>query len=155
MVIAARYDDARTRGINMTMPVRKTKPQKGDKQYGHSAITNGTTLLPGIDGRSPWVRRCKDIIEIHINDLGEPNNASAAELSLIRRIAVLTVELEMIEVKFANATARADDLDLYQRTAGNLRRLLEAIQSGTGLPRRPREITPSLSDYLKESEIIG
>jgi hypothetical protein len=106
-------------------PIRKTKVQKGDSRYGRSTITNGTNLLPGVDGRSEWVRRCKDLIEIHLADLGGIDNASAAERSLIRRISVMTVELEMIEVKFANATARADDLDLYQRTAGNLRRLLK------------------------------
>jgi hypothetical protein len=33
--------------------------------------------------------------------------------------------------------ARENDLDLYQRTAGNLRRLLEAV----GLQRRPREVS--------------
>jgi hypothetical protein len=124
---------------------RKTKPQKGDKQYGRSAITNGTTLLPGIDGRSPWVRRCKDLIEIHLADLGGIDNASAAVRSLVRRACVLTVELESLELKFAKAgQANADDLDLYQRTAGNLRRLLEVV----GLKRVPRDVTPSVQDYL-------
>jgi hypothetical protein len=38
------------------------------------------------------------------------------------------VELERLEAKFATAGAANDlDLDLYQRTAGNLRRLLEAV----------------------------
>ena len=27
-----------------------------------SAITNGSRLLPGVDGHSPWVRRAKDLI---------------------------------------------------------------------------------------------
>jgi hypothetical protein len=35
-------------------------------------------------------------------------------------------------------------LDLYQRTAGGLRRLLEAI----GIQRRPRDVTPTLDQYL-------
>ena len=118
---------------------RKTKPQKGDPQYGRSAITNGTSLLPGVDGRAPWVRRCKDLIAIHLADLGGVDNASAAERSLIRRACVLTVELEALELKFARAgQASADDLDLYQRTAGNLRRLLE----GVGLKRVPIDVTP-------------
>ena len=41
--------------------------------------------------------------------------------------------------------AQPAQLDLYQRTAGNLRRLLEAV----GLERRSRDITPTLADYLK------
>jgi hypothetical protein len=53
--------------------------------------------------------------------------------------------LEQLEVKFAlNEQASPDDLDLYQRTAGNLRRLLEAV----GLERRARDIGPTLSEYL-------
>jgi hypothetical protein len=111
-----------------------------------SKISNGNTLLPNVDGRSTWVRRCRDIIEAHLADLGGTLNTSEAERSIIRRAATLTTELERLEVKFAlSAGATADDLDLYQRTAGNLRRLLEAI----GLRRRPREVeVPNLTDYL-------
>lgn len=105
-----------------------------------SRVTNGSVLLPGIDGRSPWVRRCKDVIALHLSDLGGVDNTSAAERSLIRRASVLTVELERLEARFAGAgEADAGDLDLYQRTAGNLRRLLEAV----GIQRRAKDITPS------------
>jgi hypothetical protein len=117
---------------------RKKDPQK-------SRITNGSALLPGTDGRSAWVRRCKDIIAAHLSDLGGEFNTSAAERSLIRRASTLTVELERLEARFATAgKASADDLDLYQRTAGNLRRLLEAV----GLQRRARNVTPTLAEYL-------
>ena len=104
---------------------RKRDPQR-------SAITNGK-LLPGIDQRSAWVRRCRDIIGLHLNDLGGADNTSAAERSIIRRAAVLTTELERL-------------LDLYQRTTGNLRRLLEAV----GLQRRAKEVgVPTLAQYLQ------
>ena len=88
---------------------RQKDPQK-------SRITNGA-LLPGVDGRSPWVRRCKDIIAAHLSDLGGEANTSTAERSLIRRAAVLTTELERLEMKFALAgEANADEIDLYART---------------------------------------
>jgi hypothetical protein len=103
-----------------------------------SRITNGRALLPGIDGRSAWTRRAKDVIAAHIADLGGVDNTSAAERSLIRRAGILTVELERLEAKFANSdTTDLNDLDTYGRTAGNLRRMLEAI----GLKRRARDIT--------------
>jgi hypothetical protein len=122
------------------------------KDRQKSRITNGSALLPGVDGRSPWVRRCKDVIAAHVSDLGGTDNTSAAERSLIRRAAVLTTELERLEVKFALANAAsADDLDLYQRTAGNLRRLLEAV----GLRRRARTIVPPLSEYLSRPSAQG
>ena len=60
--------------------------------------------------------------------LGGESNTSTAERSIVRRASVLTVELERLEQKFALAgQADVEDLDLYQRTAGNLRRLLEAV----------------------------
>ena len=116
---------------------------------GRSKVTNGKVLIAGVDQRSPWIRRCKDVIAAHFSDLGGEANTSAAERSLVRRCAVLTVELELLEAKFAMAgEAPSDDLDLYQRTAGNLRRLLEAV----GLQRRPREVGPTLSDLLIEQQ---
>jgi hypothetical protein len=113
------------------------------KDPQRSRITNGSAFLPGTDGRSAWIRRAKDVLAAHLSDVPD---ASAAERSIIRRAAVLTTELERLEVRFATAgEANADDLDLYQRTANSLRRLLEAV----GLQRRTRDVTPDLADYLK------
>jgi hypothetical protein len=116
------------------------------KDRQKSRITNGSALLPGIDGRSAWIRRCKDIIASHLSDLGADDNTSAAERSIIRRASVMTVELEMLEARFATAGQASErDLDLYIRAAGNLRRLLEAV----GLQRRAKDVTtPSVADYL-------
>jgi hypothetical protein len=112
---------------------------------GRSRLSNGNKLLPGIDGRSPWVRRCRDIIAAHTSDLGGVDNCSAAERSIIRRAAVLTVELERLEAKFAAAgQADIEDLDCYARIASNLRRLLESV----GLRRRAKDIGPTLGDAL-------
>jgi hypothetical protein len=110
-----------------------------------SRITNGSALLPGVDGRNAWVRRCRDLIGEHVADLGGEEATSTAERSIVRRACVLTVELERLEARFAVAgAASSEDLDLYQRTAGNLRRLLESV----GLQRRARDVTPTLRQYL-------
>jgi hypothetical protein len=107
-----------------------------------SRVGNGSSWLTGIDQRSAWYRRFKDCIQEYLSDIPDP---SAAERSIIRRVSTLQVELERLETKFAKAgEANPEDLDLYQRAAGNLRRLLEAL----GLQRRPRDVTPSLSAYL-------
>ena len=67
------------------------RPQVGRaKDRQRSSVTNGSKLLAGIDGRSAWVRRCKDVIAAHLSDIPDP---TAAERSLIRRAAVLTTEL--------------------------------------------------------------
>jgi hypothetical protein len=120
----------------------------GGKRTGRSRITNGTALLPGIDGRSAWVRRAKDIIALHLSDLGGFDNTSAAERSLVRRASTLTVELERLEAKFAAAgAADPNDLEVYQRCANTLRRLLEAVLPG--MQRRPRDVGPTLGDLLR------
>jgi hypothetical protein len=114
------------------------------KDRQRSKVGNGSALLPGVDGRSAWVRRCRELIQDHISDLGGRDNCSAAEYSIVRRAAVLSVELERLEVRFALAGEASDsDLDLYQRTAGNLRRLLEAV----GLKKVPRDVTPDPLTY--------
>jgi hypothetical protein len=105
--------------------------------------------LPGVDGRSAWARRLRDLISLHLSDLGGADHASEAEKALLRRASVLIVELEHLEFRFAQkGTASAEDLDLYQRCAGNLRRLFEA----TGIRRRPRDVTPTLSEYLEAKD---
>lgn len=117
----------------------------GSKSTARSRISNGSAILPGVDGRSTWVRRLRDLIQLHISDLGGNDSISEAERSIVRRAATLTVELERMESNFAIAgEAKPADLDLYQRTAGNLRRLLECL----GLDRRPHDVTPSLEKYL-------
>jgi hypothetical protein len=118
-------------------------PARGNP--GKSAASNLQQLLPGVDGRSIWVRRCRDLIGEHVADLGGPEGTSAAEKAIIRRACVLITELEIMERKFAlNDGATADQLDIYARVAGNMRRLLEAV----GLQRRSRNVTPSLAAYL-------
>jgi hypothetical protein len=128
---------------------KRVRPASWRERSGRSRITNGTAFLPGIDGRNPWVRRCKDLIHTHLVDLGGYDRASAAERSIVRRVAVLSVELENLERRFVLAgSASSEDLDLYQRTAGGLRRLLESV----GLQRRPRDITPSPLQYMQQLE---
>jgi hypothetical protein len=124
----------------------RVRPDKA----GKSRITNGSAFLPGIDGRSTWVRRAKDLCHAHLVDLGGYDNASAAERSIVRRVAVITTELENLERRFALAGfATAEDLGLYLTAANSLRRLLEAV----GLQRRPRDVTPDPLAYARELTI--
>jgi hypothetical protein len=73
------------------------------------------------------------------------------ERSIIRRASVMTVELERLESIFAVAgEAKPEQLDLYQRTAANLRRLLESV----GLQRRAKPVQ-SLAEYLADRQPVG
>ena len=109
---------------------------------------NGSVLLEGADGRSPWVRRLKELLADLISDLGGDSNVSTAERAILRRACVMIVECERLELQFANAgEASAADLDCYGRISGNMRRLLEAV----GLQRRSRDVTPpNPLDYARQ-----
>lgn len=113
-----------------------------------SALTNGSRLLEGVDGRSAWARRLRDLIELHGTDLGGLDELSEAQRALIRRASALTVELEHLEMQFATRDATADELDLYSRLSNTLRRLHETL----GLERRPKDVKPTLSEYLRQRE---
>jgi hypothetical protein len=113
---------------------------KNGRSPQRSRVGNGSVVVTGVDSRGGWCRRLKTCLQDYTSDIPD---ASTAERSLMRRAAVLEVELETLERRFALAgEAKPDDLDLYQRTAGNLRRLLQTI----GLERRSRDVTPSLRE---------
>jgi hypothetical protein len=126
------------------------RPVTDSKKSGRSRISNGSALLPGVDGRSAWIRRCKDLISEFVNvHLAGADNCSPAERAIVRRAAVLITELERLEAKFAvKSEASPAQLLLYGRTANTLRRLLEAL----GLQRRQRNLNPNLDDLLLEHQ---
>ena len=121
-------------------------PKKANPKNQHrSRVTNGSELLPGVDGRSTWHRRCRDLIEMFSDDLGGVETLSSAKQQIVRRCAVTIVELEALELRFATGTgAEPAELDLYQRTSNTLRRNLESL----GLERVPKDVTPHLGAYL-------
>ena len=124
-------------------------PVTGGSVYNRSSITNGTNLLPGVHKQSQWARRFRDIIDMYASDHGGSDHLSEGRRSILRRIACLQVELEILETRFALAGgAQPADLDLYQRVTGSLRRLLEAI----GLDKVPRDVTPDPLTYAREYE---
>src|SRR3569623_491832 len=93
------------------------------KRTARSAVTNGRVMPKGIDQRSVWVRRFKDVVALHVSDRGGVDRMSQAEQSLVRCVATLTVELEQMEVKFA--------------------------ESETGASAKALDVTPDLSDYVR------
>ncbi len=118
---------------------RARKPLDLPKTAFRSALTTGRELIADLDGRCGAARRYRDLVAMHVADLGGEDLISSAELNLIKRAATLTMQLELMESKFAaNGGASLRELETYQRTAGGLRRLLESL----GLRRRAKDITP-------------
>ena len=65
----------------------------------------------------------RDLIKLHVDDIGGLEVTSEAQRSLIRRISVLEVEAEYLETAFAQRNASGKQYDLYLRIAGLLKRL--------------------------------
>jgi hypothetical protein len=116
-----------------------------------SAISNGTHVIAGVDHRTAWMRRLSDLISEHVADLGGVANTSQSERVLVRRCAMLCLQCEMMEKRWAENGGEASprQLRIYQTTSNSLHRIL----AGLGLKRRSRDVTPSLSDYLRGDQL--
>jgi hypothetical protein len=75
------------------------------------------------------MRRLKDLIRLHIADLGGDDFISDSERRLIHRAAMLTLQCELLDAKFAASDGDASGIGLetYQRCSNSLRRLLESL----------------------------
>ena len=128
--------------------LRRHKPTVPTLSQLRSAVSNGSQLfIDHLDARSAWTRRLRDLIADHISDLGGEEALSQAERLLVRRCAMLALQLELMEQNFAHnedGAASTKAFDAYQRATNTLRRTLEAL----GLRRRARDVTPTLSKYL-------
>jgi hypothetical protein len=112
-----------------------------------AAVTNGSALLDQVDHRSAWMRRLRDLVDAHTSDLGGDDHISEGERRLVRRCAMLTLQLEMMETRWAenDGEANTQQIETYQRVTGALRRTLESL----GLGRRAKTV-PSLEEFLTQ-----
>ena len=123
---------------------RKTKPQRGDKQYGRSAISNGTSFLRDVDHRSPIYRRYRDIARSILVDQGGVEQCSESRQQLIRRFAAAAVLSEQLETRLVNG----EEIDVAEHAilSSTLVRLAQRI----GIDRVPRDVNgPSLGELLR------
>jgi hypothetical protein len=85
------------------------------------------------------MRRFRDIIANHTADLGGADLLSEGQASILRRAALLQLQLEMMEQKFAlreDGCASGKEMETYQRTSNTLRRLLESLGLHEGRKQR-------------------
>jgi hypothetical protein len=113
-----------------------------------SAITNGSHILHDVDERSAPMRRYRDLILAHEMQLG--GEVSHSESQLIRRAAMITLQLELLDAKFAKNGGEASALDLtrYQQATNSLLKILMAL----GLQKRARDISPTLGDIIRQDQ---
>jgi hypothetical protein len=126
------------------MSIRRplVKPPEVTRPQAH--ITNHREHLPGIrDGRSATARRFRDIVRAVGVDQGGLAQLSEARLQLVRRFAALCCHAELLEARLANG----EQIDIGEHS--NLSSTLVRIASRIGIDRIPKDITPSLGEYLK------
>ena len=106
-----------------------------------SAVTNGSRLLEGIDGRSPLARRFRDLIKAYEAEIG--GELTEVERGLVKQAAALTLRAEQMQA----AIVRGEPIDNDQliRISGTAKRILGAIGDKAS-KRRPAG--PSLQDHI-------
>jgi hypothetical protein len=107
-----------------------------------SAITNHKDQLPGLDGRSASARRFRDLANAFVADMGGLDRCSEIKLGLLRRLAAITVQAELLEARMVNG--EAVDIATLCSLASTTVRLSQRL----GLERQARNVTPSLGQYL-------
>jgi hypothetical protein len=108
-----------------------------------SRVTNGRSPFVEIDGRGPWARRWRDVLAEIISDIGgHEAGLSEGQRQLARRCATIAIACERMEGEAA--LGHEIDLDAYGTLTDRLGRCFQRL----GLKRQPRDVTPSLSEYL-------
>lgn len=104
-----------------------------------SAVSNGTRMLDGVDGRSSSARRFRDLMLSFGGELGGIENLTEGERSLVRQAATITIRAEQLQAAIVRGEAvNPDELIRLSNTA---RRTLASIA-----PRLPPKAT--LTEYL-------
>ena len=112
---------------------------------GRSAVSNGTRLVDGVDGRSPSSRRFRDLCRALAHDLGGEAGLTQAEILTVRNAAAITVASEAMQGRILRG--EQVDPDELTRLANASARLLGALRTKR-TARKPSG--PSLAEYLAE-----
>jgi hypothetical protein len=117
------------------------------KDARRSRITNGSDLLPGIDGRSTVARRYRDIAGAILVDQGGIDHCSESRKQLIRRFAAAAVLAEQLESRLANG----EQVDINEHAV--LSSTLVRLAAKIGIDRVPRDVTPTLGELLRADSV--
>jgi hypothetical protein len=112
-------------------------------QTARAAISNGTRLLEGVDGRSASARRYRDLVESFTADLGG-FGLTNADMALVRQAAATTMRAEQLQAEIVRGDAV--DSDMLVRLSNASARILAALRA-----KRPGKPTgPTLQEYLAQ-----
>ena len=104
-----------------------------------SRVTNGSRAVLFGDGRSAGARRYRDLIKDFAGELGDPKALPATSQQIVRRLAQVSVELELLEATRASGAA-IDPLG-FATLINSQRRLLRDFGALKAQPS-PRDLPP-------------
>lgn len=107
-----------------------------------AAVTNGSRVLFG-DGRSAGARRYRDLLDDFADEVGGYETLPATGKQVVRRLAQVSVELELLEAQ--RAAGGAIDAVAFCTLVNSQRRLLRDLARYTPAPS-----SQSLEDQLQE-----
>jgi len=126
-----------------------TRSAQRRHKHGRTRITNGRDILPNIDGRSLIARRYRDIVSAILIDQGGVDRCSESRKQLIRRFAAAAVLAEQMEARLASG----EPIDpRFIAEHATLSSTLVRLAAKVGINRVARDVTPSLSDLLREDQ---
>jgi hypothetical protein len=120
----------------------RTRTPEQRKRHARSRVSNGAEILPHVDGRSLLARRYRDITNAISSDQGGADHLSEARLQLIRRFSAAAVLSEQLESDLANG--KQINITEHALLCSTLVRVARQI----GIARIPRNVTPTLDQYL-------
>jgi hypothetical protein len=107
-----------------------------------AALSNGSLLPPGVDGRSSSARRWKDLVEEFSQELG--GELSAAEVILVKQCALVALRVEQLQAD-AVSGAEINDSDIV-RYSNATARLFTALAKQRA--SKPKSAVPSIAEHF-------
>jgi|SRR5665811_1458852 len=113
------------------------------KPTARSQLTNGSQMLPGIDGRSSTARRYRDLVKAYADELGGEASLSETERAMVRQAAAMVVRSEAMQACIVRGET-VDDEEMT-RLSNAVTRTLNALHRKSR--PKPRQ---NLADYLRD-----
>jgi hypothetical protein len=123
------------------------KPIARSSTTNRSAVTTGSKLLVGIDGRSPTARRFRDLVQAYAAEVEVGGVLTETQMAMVKTAASLAIQAELMQARIVNGEM-VDSDDLI-RLSSEARRILDAIGAKAS-KRKPSTLT--LTEYLANRE---
>ncbi len=125
----------------------RTRPSRANRlravrvsKTNRSAISNGNTLLPGVDGRSPEGRRYRDLFLAFADELGGVEGLSEADRVLVKHCVAVAMHSEALQVRMVRGEHIGEEE--LTRLGNSLARAMAALRAR----QKPKSSVPTIAE---------